>query len=228
MVPRSRLLTPICLLTLSSGTVAQPADHRRDYTIEGLTLGSQIQSIRSPYQEYRCGPSEQSPGYTFCQRIRFERDQHGSYNVMNSFLHSRDGIVVYVDRYQRPAFSSASDAVKTIKELSSQFGEPSWTTRMPERAGRPHGVVAVWGETMLEPIDEARLKALADGRSAGLGYLVDFLGDLARSVKEQLPIYRFRGLAGFVWVASFDDEGRGIARSTAVDASAFDSSPNKR
>jgi len=147
---------------------------------------------------------------------------------MNSFLHSRDGIAVYIDRYQRPAFLNAADAEKTITELSSQFGEPSWRTTMPERPGRPSGVIAVWGETTLEPLNEARLQAVAQGRCAGEGYLIDFLGDLARSAKERLPIYRFRGHAGFVWVASFDQEGRGIARSTAIDASAFDpDSPNR-
>jgi len=146
---------------------------------------------------------------------------------MNSFLHSRDGVVVYIDRYQRPAFLNMADAEKTIRELSSQFGEPSWTTRMPERPGGLTGVMAVWGGTTVEPLNEARTQAAAEGRSAK-GYLVDFLGDLARSAKERLPIYRFRGHAGFVWVASFDQEGRGIARSTAIDASAFDpDSPNR-
>jgi hypothetical protein len=227
-VPRSlRLATFICL-AWSCGAFAEPAAQQRDYAIEGLALGSQAQAFRSAHQEYRCGPSEQSPGFTFCQRIRFERDQHGSFNVMNSFLHSRDGIAVYIDRYQRPAFLNAGDAEKAIKELSSQFGEPSWRTTMPERPGRPAGVIAVWGETTLEPLNEARLQAVAEGRSTGGGYLIDFLGDLTRSAKERLPIYRFRGGAGFVWVASFDQEGRGIARSTAIDASAFGSdSPNR-
>jgi len=223
-----RFATLNWLLALSCGALAQPAAEHRDFTVEGLTLGSQVQAFRSAHPEYRCAPSEQSPGFTFCQRIRFERDQHGSFNVMNSFLHSRDGIAVYIDRYQRPAFLNAGDTEKTITELSNQFGEASWRTTMPERPGRPSGVIAVWGEATLEPLDEARLQAIAQGRSAGGGYLIDFLGDLARSAKERLPIYRFRGHAGFVWVASFDQEGRGIARSTAIDASAFASdSPNR-
>jgi hypothetical protein len=224
-----RLLTPICFLILSSATFAQPADQHRDYKIEDLTLGAQIQSLGSAYQQYRCGPSGQSKGFTFCQKIRFERDSRGSFNVMISFLHSRDGKVVYIDRYQHPAFLDADDSERTIKEFSSRFGEPSWTTRMPERQARPNGVIAAWGNAILEPIDEAHRQALVDGRGAG-GYLVDFLGDLTRSAKERLPIYRFRGLAGFVWVANFDHEGHGIARSTALDASAFNSdlSPNKQ
>ena len=226
-MPRSLMLAT--LICWSCAALAEPTAQHGDYTIDGLALGSQVQAFRSAHQEYRCAPSEQSPGFTFCQRIRFERDQHGSFNVMSSFLHSRDGIATYIDRYQRPAFLNASDAEKTITELSSQFGAPSWRATMPERPGRSSsGVIAVWGETTLEPLNEARLQAVAQGRSAGEGYLIDFLGDLARSAKERLPIYRFRGRAGFVWVASFDQEGRGIARSTAIDASAFASdSPNR-
>jgi hypothetical protein len=34
-------------------------------------------------------------------------------------------------------------------------------------------------------------------------------------------MYRISGRAGFVWVASFDQRGRGTLRLTAVDASAF-------
>jgi hypothetical protein len=40
-------------------------------------------------------------------------------------------------------------------------------------------------------------------------------------VKEGLPIYRISGGAGLIWVASFDQKGRGTLRFAAVDASAF-------
>src|SRR5262249_38481948 len=50
---------------------------------------------------------------------------------------------------------------------------------------------------------------------------IDFIGDFNRSAKEGLPIYRLSGGPGFVWVASFDQKGRGTLRLTAVDASAL-------
>jgi hypothetical protein len=49
--------------------------------------------------------------------------------------------------------------------------------------------------------------------------LIDCIGDFTRSVKEGLPVYRVSGGAGFVWVASFDERGRGTLRFVAVDAS---------
>jgi hypothetical protein len=54
------------------------------------------------YRQYRCSPSEAFAGLTFCLKIRFERDGHGSYNVMYSLPHTREGTLVYRDRYQRP------------------------------------------------------------------------------------------------------------------------------
>jgi hypothetical protein len=45
--------------------------------------------------------------------------------------------------------------------------------------------------------------------------------DNAMPRTEGLPMYRISGRAGFVWVASFDQRGRGTLRLTAVDASAF-------
>jgi hypothetical protein len=49
--------------------------------------------------------------------------------------------------------------------------------------------------------------------------LIDCIGDFTRSVKEGLPVYRISGGAGFVWVASYDERGRGTLRFAAVDAS---------
>ena len=70
------------------------------------------------------------------------------------------------------------------------------------------------------PLDNDSIKTLAEGRSPKKGYLVDFVGNFARSAKEGLPIYRISGGAGFLWVASFDPIGRGILRFAAVDPSA--------
>ena len=63
---------------------------------------------------------------------------------------------------------------------------------------------------------------LAEGRRPTTkGYFIDFIGDFARSAKEGLPVYRLSGGAGFVWVASYDQKGRGTLRFSAVDASAI-------
>ena len=73
----------------------------------------------------------------------------------------------------------------------------------------------------MEPLDIENRKAFAEGRRLTKGYYIDFIGNFDRSAKDGLPIYRISGGAGFVWVASFDQKGRGSLRLAAVDASAF-------
>src|SRR5262249_11482419 len=56
-------------------------------------------------------------------------------------------------------------------------------------------------------------------------YLIDFIGNFARSAKEGLPIYRISGGAGFLWVTSYDQRGRGTLRFAAIDSSAIYPTP---
>ena len=91
---------------------------------------------------------------------------------------------------------------------------------MPPRPELAHGILATWGGVVLEPLDNESLKNLAEGkRSTKKGYLIDFIGNFSRSAQEGLPVYRLSGGAGFVWVASYDQKGRGILRFAAIDAS---------
>ena len=207
---------------------AQPAQQSgRDhvYSVAGLSLGSRVQFDSADYREYKCSPSEQFAGYTWCQKTRQEKDRRGSLTVANSLLHSRDGTVFYVNRFQEPAFFGANEADAAIRQYSTKFGEKAEIKRLPRQQGRPEGVLATWGKVVLEPLDRDSLTAVAAGKSPKIGFLVDFIGDFARSAKEGLPIYRVTGGPGFVWVASFDQKGRGILRLTAIDPSPSTSSP---
>jgi hypothetical protein len=133
-------------------------------------------------------------------------------------LHS-GGVAVYIDRYLEPAFFGATEAEDDIQRYSRKLGEIARIARMPHRADFPNGILASWGKVELEPLDNDTITVLAEGRDPTTnGYLVDFIGDFARSAKERLPIYRISGGAGFVWVASFNQRGRGTLRLTAVDA----------
>ncbi len=187
------------------------------YVVAGLALGSRVQFDSSDYREYKCSPSDQFDGFTWCQKTRQER---GFANVTYSILHSQDGTVVYVNRFQEPAFFGRSEADEAIRQYSTKIGEKAQIKRLPHQRGVPEGMLATWGKVVLEPLDSDSIKTLADGRSPKKGYLIDFVGNFARSAKEGLPIYRISGGAGFLWVASFDPIGRGILRFAAVDPSA--------
>jgi hypothetical protein len=187
------------------------------YAVAGLGLGSRVQFDSSEYREYKCGPSDQFDGFTWCQKTRQER---GFANVTYSILHAQEGTVVYVNRFQEPAFFGPNEADEAMRQYSTKMGEKAQIKRLPRRRGVPEGMLATWGKVVLEPLDSDSIKTLAEGRSPKKGYLIDFIGNFTRSAKEGLPIYRISGGAGFLWVASFDPMGRGILRFAAVDASA--------
>ena len=214
------------------GAVAQAATRRAPdtrstpiYGVSGLRLGSRVQFDSSDYREYKCGPSDQFDGFTWCQKTRQERDRRGLSNVTYSILHSPDGTIVYVNRFQEPAQFAPNDADVAMRRYSSDFGNGAQIKKLQPRPGIPAGTIATWGKLTLEPLDGDSIRLLADGNSPKKGYLVDFIGNFARSAKAGLPIYRITGGAGFVWAASTTSTGRGTLRLAALDPSAIPASP---
>src|SRR5262245_24024233 len=192
------------------------------YAVSDVALGATVKFGSSAYKKYKCAPSDQFDGFTWCQKTRKGKERRGKFNATYSILHSRDGVAVYINRYQEPAFFGASEADDGIQRYSHKIGESPRITKMPYRAGFPNGTLASWGKVELEPLDNDSIKALAEGRHPNTkGYFIDFIGNFARSAKEGLPVYRLSGGAGFVWVASYGPKGRGTLRLLAVDASAI-------
>src|SRR5262245_28681047 len=201
----------------------QPTGSRRSlYAVGDVALGATVPSESSVYREYKCVPSDQFDGFTWCQKTRKGKEWRRSFTAIYSILRSPEGAAVYVNRYQEPAFFGASEADDDIHRYSRKIGESPRITKMPYRAGFPNGILALWGKVELEPLDNDSIKALAKGRRPiTKGYFVDFIGNFARSAKEGLPVYRLSGGAGFIWVASYGRKGRGTLRFLAVDASAI-------
>ena len=216
------LLSAVCLLACITTTFAQsPGSQISIYAVEGLALGAHIPFDSSAYREYKCSPSDQFDGFTWCQQTRQQGERRRSSDVTYSLLHSRDGSIVYINRYQTPAFFGRNEAEHDIQSYSQKLGEsPRTKIRMPHQPGLD-GILASWGNTVLEPLDTENRKAFAEGRRLGKGYYIDFIGNFDRSAKEGFPLYRISGGAGFIWAASFDQKGRGTLRLLAVDTSAF-------
>ena len=212
------LIAVLCLLasTPARGQISA-------YTVDGLALGERVQSSDAGYREYKCAPSDQFGGFTWCQKSRQQRERRRSFNITHSLLQSRDGRVVYVNRFQAPAFFGPKKADEDIQQYSHRLGESPRIIRRRGRAG--DAILAVWGTVELKPLDSESIAALGKGSSSKDRYLIDFIGNVARSAKEGLPIYRISGGTGFLWVASFDRKGRGTLRLAAVDSSAFDPEP---
>ena len=188
------------------------------YVVDGLPLGGRVRFESEAYKSYDCGPSEKFAGFTWCHREQTEKTNRGEVLVANSILHASDGTAVYANRYVEPAFLKKRDVRAEIDRLSTKFGQDAREIWLPERDGLPRAVIAVWGKIDLEQLDPTAVANVASGgRERGL--LVSFLGDLQRSAKAQVPIYRLSGGAGFLWAATFNQRGRGVLRFLTVDAS---------
>jgi clan AA aspartic protease (TIGR02281 family) len=133
-------------------------------------------------------------------------------------LRTQDGTAWYIKSYIAPASIKKSDVQNELAKLSAEFGENPRTFEMPQREGLPNAVIAVWGKIQLEPLDSNDVSVVASG-GPHKGLLVSFLGDLQKSARAEVPIYRLAGGAGYLWAATFDEDGRGVLQSLAIDAS---------
>jgi hypothetical protein len=191
------------------------------YRVDGLALGGHVKSGNPAYQPYQCRPSDEFPGLIWCHEEHTTPDN----TVMrsHSILQSQDGTAYYVDSYFQPAFFDPNDIQNEIDRMSSEFRRQARIIQMPKREGLPSAVMAIWGAIQLEPLKPDEISVVASGESPH-GILVSFLGDEERSAKAGVPVYRLAGGAGFLWVATFDQNGRGVLRYLAIDDSKIEPS----
>ena len=186
------------------------------YFVDGLALGGQVKSGNLAHQEYQCRPSDKFSGLIWCHEEHTTPDNR----VMrsHSILQSQDGTAYYVSSYFQPAFLNPNNIQNEIDGMSSKFGQQARLIQMPQREGLPSAVMAIWGTIQLEPLKPDEISVVASGGSPP-GILVSFLGDEERSAKAGVPVYRLAGGAGFLWVGTFDQNGRGVLQYLAIDDS---------
>ena len=186
------------------------------YFVDGLVLGGQVKPRNLAYQEYQCGPSDKFSGLIWCHEEHTTPDNE----VMrsHSILQSQDGTAYYVSSYFQPAFFNPNNIQNEIDRMSSEFGQQARIIRMSQREGLPSAVMAIWGAVQLELLKPDEISVVASGGSPP-GILISFLGDEERSAKAGVPVYRLAGGAGFLWLATFDQNGRGMLQYLAIDDS---------
>ena len=191
------------------------------YVVDGLPLGGRVKSENLTHQEYQCRPSDKFSGLIWCHEEHTTPDNR----VMrsHSILQSQDGTAYYVNSYFQPAFFDPNDIQNEIDRMSSEFGQQARIIQMSQREGLPSAVMAIWGAIQLEPLKPDEISVVASGGTPP-GILVGFLGDEERSARAGVPVYRLAGGAGFLWVATFDQNGRGVLQYLAIDDSKIEPS----
>src|SRR5262249_47673668 len=150
-----------------------------------------------------------------------DKERRGSYIVAYSLLHSQSGSISYINRSQEPAFFNPKEAELSIERYSRKFGDSPRITKMPHRRGLPDGIIAVWGNITLEPLDQESIKTLAARKSPKRVFFFYSLHIFTGWEKEVFPISRFEGGGVFFGAESFDEKGRGPLRLAAVNVSVF-------
>ena len=191
------------------------------YVVDGLPLGGHVKFENQASRPYQCRSSDKFSGLIWCHEEHTTPDNE----VMrsHSILQSQDGTAYYVSSYFQPAFFDPNDIQNEIDRMSSEFGQQARIIRMSQREGLPSTVMAIWGAIQLEPLKPDEISVVASGGSPP-GILFSFLGDEERSAKAGVPVYRLAGGAGFLWVATFDQNGRGVLQYLAIDDSKIESS----
>ena len=191
------------------------------YLVDGLSLGGHVESGNLAHQEYQCRPSDKFSGLIWCHEEHTTPDNE----VMrsHSILQSQDGTAYYIDSYFQPAFFDPNNIQNEIDRMSSEFGQQARLIQMSRREQLPSAVMAIWGAIQLESLKADEISVVASGGSPP-GILIGFLGDEERSAKAGVPVYRLAGGAGFLWVATHDQNGRGVLQYLAIDDSKIEPS----
>jgi xanthosine utilization system XapX-like protein len=187
------------------------------YGVAGLQLGSNVIGS-AEYREYSCAPTTQYAGFTGCQRRTTERSRRRRISTSTSFLQATDGSVVYISQNIEPVAINEDDARNEIARLSETLGKATLLPIQNSR-GAPSGLIVSWGAVSLQPLSPARVEDIAAGVYAQPDLLIDTVGNLQRSARSGLPIYRMGGGAGYVWSINWINRRRAALRVVAVDVS---------
>lgn len=225
-MPKVRALFFGLLIFSSTNAFAEPqpaSTQTSPYTVDGFALGAQLRFESEAYKQYTCSPSDKFPGFTWCHKEQTKKEKHDEVTLSNSILHSSDGTAWYLNKYIEPTVLDPNDLQNEINRFSAKFGRTPVIIRMPHHEGLPDALMALWGSIQLEQLAADDVATLASGGSSA-GILVSYLGDLQKSAKAGVPVYKLAGGAGFLWVTTFNRDGRGVLRFLAADASKYETS----
>ena len=189
--------------------------HSVQYSVDGLNLGDAVAG--SALQTYGCKPSDEFAQLTLCER-RQTRNRGYDYSAFGAVMHDANGVAVFLKVKVAPVQMTKSEAEKEIIQLTKELGgKPLSVDWVDPDRDRPASLIARWGQIKLEKIDTDSSDAVEAGKNPKVGILVDTLGDVQRSAKSGLEVYRISGGTGFIYSASFDSKGRGHRQYIAAN-----------
>ena len=189
------------------------------FSVEGLAVGARVAFGSNAYRAYSCSPSTQFDSYMWCKKNITGRESRGNFSAYYTILHNPEGVVSYVARMQEPSYFTQDEILGLQERLTQKYGQIAKKEKISWANNELTGEYVVWGAARLDPLPANERQEIASDSAQSHGLLVDFVGNFKQSSREGLPIYRVAGGPGFVWVASYNQSGKGKQRFFAVDAS---------
>jgi len=209
-------------------TLPVVASNSHDFVVDGLAVGRPVYPDSPTYRAYKCKPSDEFPGFTWCANKQPMVGKFGAFDSWTTILHSNTNIAAFILQDVIPAYFPPGNVERELDRLSHYFGQRPRVLTGDSRSDAPHSLIAAWGDVTLTPLDESTMEALRRGENVTVGLVIDFLANSRKSAREGLPVFRIGGGAGYIWAAEFDDTGKGRLRITAVDPSLLPASAGEQ
>jgi hypothetical protein len=161
----------LCLLTggVMAQTVRGSVSPYSPYAVDGLAVGGSVAPQSSVYKSYRCQPSDDYPGYTWCNRLQTKRSGSKDVSVSTSIVHGPDNVVGYINQTIKPAAFGRDDIQNELFRLSKRFHSSPKVRNLTESSGNLGATLAIWGGINLQPLGSDDLSTLAQGKSPACG-----------------------------------------------------------
>ena len=121
------------------------ASHNHDFVVDGLAVGAAVYPDSASYKAYKCRPSQEFPGFTWCGIKHPMKGKFGPFDSWVTILHSDANTAVFILQDVIPAYFSAGDVDGEIQRLSQHFGQVARVLTGDPRADAPHSVIAALG-----------------------------------------------------------------------------------
>jgi len=183
--------------------------------VSGLSLDKGITIQAAQAAGFHCRPSDDFDGMTRCDKTMPVSASSQTYTTMmidksdrtTYLMENADGISVTRDQ-----------VLNDIDRISKAVGrKPSKQDQVTLPNNKRIAIYTIWGDVRLEELSFEDMQTLRDGSGLKRGLLVDSIGFVNLSAKNNWPIYRIVGGRGVVYVGSFDAAGRGHRHVLEID-----------
>jgi hypothetical protein len=136
--PRARKIFAQCAREKASTfvpAVPRVASTERRFVVDGVTLGEAFDSNNATNSGYRCRPSKEFQGFSWCAVSRRLNGKLGPYVAETAILLSESNVAVFISQDLVPAFFGAGDVDHEMQRLSQYFGESARVITAEPSAG---------------------------------------------------------------------------------------------